>query len=147
VCHTGAMKRKRTRRDLDNMVEHLKKNVPKSEQWFRPLFEAHIKIRTDKYDEIFGYYLPDVVNRRYKYIIEVDGSIHNTNDVQLKDARKNLTWVQQGYKVFRVKAFDNVSYIRLVQDLIKYRRHLSKPTEEFYSWVCSIGLNPSDFNL
>lgn len=51
-------------------------------------------------------YLPDIRNKLLKYVIEVDGSIHNLPEIQAKDKAKDTQFNALGYTVFRIKAYD-----------------------------------------
>lgn len=51
-------------------------------------------------------YIPDLINRKYKYIIECDGSIHDRPDIKTKDLKKEVVFIEHKYTVFRVRYLD-----------------------------------------
>lgn len=68
------------------------------------------KSPNDKFNCPFGPYIPDVINHFFKYVIEIDGSIHNREDIKLKDIRKDLYYTSKGYKVIRIQAYNESSF-------------------------------------
>lgn len=129
---------KRTKNVLRDEVEalfqerskKLESSLPKSEIWFRAKYEKEDinrqfkeKLFKDHYnDPVNRTYIPDVHNRGYKYIIEVDGSFHDRADQQLKDIKKDYYFRKRGYLVLRVKAYDEDSYNECIQ---KLKEHIS----------------------
>lgn len=107
--------------DILKHANTLQKNPPKSEVWFQSLFKTY-KLESDQYNTEFKYSIPDVINHFYKYIIEIDGSIHSLPEIKENDRRKELKYKNQGYKVLRVKAYNIVSFnnaLNTRQDIIK----------------------------
>jgi len=120
----------------------LKDNVPKSEQWFRGLYHNHFYTATDKYDTRFNNkYLPDIVNTYYKYVIEVDGSIHTLARVQKRDKLKDEYYTRFGYQVIRVIANDILSYVECIRRLCHIRRFEQVPTTSFFTMIKSLGVS------
>ena len=72
----------------------------------------------DKSNEELCGFFPDVSNRKFKYVIEIDGKVHQEDWMKKKDERKNLAWTTGGYFVFRLEAYNNKQYNILV-DWIK----------------------------
>lgn len=96
-------------------ADNINKDLPLSEVWFQSKwkldFPDHkLNVYQDKYNYPFGSYIPDVINLGYKYIIEIDGTIHETPEQKLKDLKKDSYYYKRGYKVFRIKAYDNEAY-------------------------------------
>lgn len=115
-------------------ANEIEKNLPKSESWFRSLYEKHFKIDSDLYNRPFCLkYIPDVLNERYRYIIEIDGSIHETEMQSYKDRVKDKFYKHRGYKVFRILYGNEIQYINLINSLMEIRE--DKPTNEFKEWV------------
>lgn len=88
------------------------KTIPqaKSEAWFEEaLVRKQIKRNFFERNAYFGGYLPDYVNKDYKVIIEVDGSIHDLEHVKAHDKRKDSKYRQHGMTIIRVIAYDNDS--------------------------------------
>ncbi len=122
---------------IQNFVKYVvnPKGLPKSEVWFRNLYEKHYKLIEDEYNVIYkNRYLPDVINHGLKYVIEVDGSIHDLDRIKDKDLKKDVYFAKNGFKVFRVEAYNNASYVRLMQDLFRFRLKESLPSVEFKNW-------------
>ena len=78
---------------------------PKSEQWFWKHYREHAH-PMDCRNIVFCKFIPDVVNHYYKYVIEVDGSIHNNKEQKHRDFLKDRVFQSQGYVVIRVKDND-----------------------------------------
>lgn len=102
---------------LIKFAKALEINLPKSEQWFRSLYTPR---RGDLFNEPYGFYIPDVINKRDLYIIEIDGSIHDLDEVKYKDFKKEQYYKSMYYKVFRVKAYDLKSFETFLKDLHTY---------------------------
>lgn len=120
-------KRKLPKARRKNLIEYyaisLENNLPKSEQWFREMYlkedikrmfsEDNFK---DQFNKSFNNrFIPDICNVGYKYIIEVDGSIHNTPEQKYKDMKKDYYFETRGYLVIRVKYGDNAGYRSCVE--------------------------------
>jgi very-short-patch-repair endonuclease len=100
-------RRAQTKR-IQKQSKRLKKVLPRSEQWFMKTYHS-MQDQYDKFNEVLGWYIPDVHNPTYKYIIEIDGSYHDRPDQKAKDLRKDLAYRRQGYTVIRIKAYDFAS--------------------------------------
>lgn len=113
-------------RELYEFAYKLNQSLPASEQWFWDKWRALKMI--DKYDYAnkprYGY-IPDVINMQHKYIIEVDGSIHDLDRIKRKDAYREGVFKKKGYLVVRVKAFCDVS-LRACIEIIQERRKETK---------------------
>lgn len=108
---------------LQRYAKKLNSFIPKSELWFRKLWkEQGMKDKLDQYNSPFGKYIPDVINRKYRYIIEIDGSVHNDPAVQFNDKLKDEYYTSRNYKVFRITAY-NLNQFNSVMDLIKTIRN------------------------
>lgn len=108
-------KKKKTKSRRQVYADKLNENLPASEVWFQTKWATDIQqdkldLYTDKFNEPLGSYIPDVINRGFKYIIEIDGSIHDTPEQQYKDRKKDAYYLRRGYQVFRIKAYCNISY-------------------------------------
>jgi len=58
---------------------------------------------TELQQEYFKGFRPDFINKYVRYIIEVDGSIHDTFEVQERDRIRDKVFTEWGYKVFHVR--------------------------------------------
>lgn len=99
-------------------AKELETRLPKSEQWFRSLYEKEdikrlfkSKVHQDQYNKPFKWnYIPDLINLGYRYVVEIDGSIHDQPDIQIKDIKKNYYFHKRNYVMIRIKAYDEESY-------------------------------------
>ena len=92
---------------FNNFIEKLNKNktLTESEVWFRNKFEPH-RLNTDLYNFLYKKkYLLDVINLKYKYIIQVNESIE----------KKDLYFLKKGYTIFKVKAYDQESFNAFIE--------------------------------
>lgn len=55
-------------------------------------------------------YIPDILNEKYMYIIEIDGSIHELDYIQERDRKKTEYYRSIGFSVFRIEAFNEDSF-------------------------------------
>lgn len=117
----------RTLRSLTRLAAKLEHRLPLSEQWFRTKWVAdgmELKGRgfhDDKYNFPFYPYIPDVINFGYKYIIEIDGGIHNTDRARARDARRDKFLRRHGYTVLRVIAFHEPDYLEVLEKVKSIR--------------------------
>lgn len=118
---------------LDAMAKKLEANLPKSEQWFRELYESHdLKHIKDEYNSVFSRkYIGDVVNRELLYIIEIDGSIHLTEEQIAKDKKKDAFVKAMGFKIFRIRAYHPIDYINVMKIILKIRGITSEKFSEY----------------
>lgn len=80
-----------------------------------------MKHEEDVPNSVFCGYIPDVVNHRYRYVIEVDGGVHQRPSVRSKDAFKDKVFKKKEYEVFRIDAYNHEQFGTLV-DLVSSRR-------------------------
>jgi very-short-patch-repair endonuclease len=98
------------------------KNV-KSEMWFLSFYKPHNK---DQFNVPLGKYIPDIVNKKLHYVIEVDGSIHDRPFMKKKDQKKDTYYYLKGFKVFRVKAYNETELPSILEAIYEWRRHVTK---------------------
>lgn len=104
------------------LAKRLESNLPKSEQWFRALWRKDgMELPSDKYNQPWCRRIPDLVNHSFKYVIEIDGSIHESKEQKKVDASKDRFYEASGYLIVRVKAYDMESYSKGA-DLIDWHR-------------------------
>lgn len=124
-------KRRRNRLNFfRKMSDKLNKDLPKSEVWFHALY-APYRFYDDEFNQKLGPFIPDIVNRKYKYVIEVDGSIHDVEEIKKRDIIKNRTFFRLGFRVFRVKAYDLESFKLTIEKLNEFRSPGFKPAKIF----------------
>lgn len=131
-CLSRQINKKRTRRrkksrNKKSRIElfslKLKKNTPQSEVWFLELYKKEtinrnkLKHYKDLMNEPLGRFIPDIHNKGYKYVIEVDGSIHDSEVQKFRDAQKDTYYLMRGYTVIRVKAYDMESYKACIEKI------------------------------
>lgn len=81
----------------------------KSDLWLKEHFKDLIT-EEDEFNSPEGKYIPDLINRKYKYIIECDGSIHNEKHIKEIDKKKDEYYFRRGFKVFRIRHKDLASF-------------------------------------
>ena len=116
-------KKKEWKEQIKKFASNLETNIPKSEQWFRSLYEKHYKCDSDIYNAVFySTYISDVLNHKYRYIIEIDGDIHNELFQMKKDVKKDIFYRNKKYKCFRIKAYNIDQYINVLKEIQKIRK-------------------------
>lgn len=81
-----------------------------------------MKLKSDKSNVTFMGFIPDVINHRYRYIIEIDGSYHLKPEQAQRDKLKDDVFRRSGYKVFRLKAYSDACFQHLVQNVKRLRK-------------------------
>lgn len=129
-------KKKEWKIRIDTLAKDLNRVVPKSEVWFRSLFENQkLKQNDEFYNHVYKKaYIADVINYDLKYLIEIDGGIHDRSDVKRKDKKRDEYFAYQGFKTYRIKAYDNKQYIKIMKLIYKVHRQ-KELTEEFNNFV------------
>lgn len=118
-------KRKKKPSKVQRYANELNEDLPASELWFQGLFKTTEFYKHYKHNEPLGPYIPDLLNTRLKIVIEVDGSVHDSPDQKLIDAKKDLYYISKGYKTFRVKAFSIESYNKFLDALKSFTEVIS----------------------
>jgi very-short-patch-repair endonuclease len=97
---------------LNKSASKLETFLPRSEKWFRNLFQNEWFFGTlgAKYSVPLNGFIYDVYIKKFKVVIEIDGSIHDLEEVKIKDERKDKLTKETGYKVIRIKAHNIESY-------------------------------------
>lgn len=114
-CKIESIQAKEKKEFLKQRSIELNQNLPKSEVWFQELYQQY-KDENDLFNHPYHGKIPDVINKKYRYIIEIDGSIHDTIEQIIKDKEKNKIFISGKYCVFRIKAF----LLRSFEKIIKY---------------------------
>lgn len=123
---------------LEKYAKELETYLPKSEIWFRDKYRNENIARThkgkrfkDEYNKPYSAtYIPDIINEGYKYIIEIDGSVHDRPDIQLNDLKKDHFFIKRGFLVIRIKAYDEESYKTGMDKLREYIAKFDAPEIE-----------------
>lgn len=117
-------RKKRKKTKLLKFADELEKNLPNSEIWFREIYhKCNLKDKFDEYNRPFEHYIPDIINHRYKYIIEIDGSIHDLENIKKRDIKKDFKFKSKGYQVIRVIAYNINSLIDCIRMVYKIRNN------------------------
>lgn len=126
---------------INEFARNLNKKLPKSELWFiNELSKSKIIIKFSR-NKPLEYYIPDLINKQYKIIIEVDGNIHDSKEIQLKDKKKDKFYKAKGYLVIRVKAYDSEEFnkcLSIIKSRIKKRsKQVKKVTarKRYKKWL------------
>lgn len=112
------VKKKIRKNSIEYKAIMLEADLPKSEVWFREMYlkeDFQRQFSEDLFKDKFNYpfnrkYIPDIVNMGYKYVIEIDGSIHNKPEQILKDKIKDHYFNKRGYIVIRVRHWNMDDY-------------------------------------
>lgn len=122
---------KSKKKKLKEYSKQLNQNLALSEKWFINLYKSHkLNLNNDVFNKPFKVkYIPDVLNRKYRYVLEIDGSIHNTLKQKEIDKQKDDFYLNSGFLCIRIIAFNNESYILGITKLLAYRKTLE--TNEF----------------
>lgn len=124
---------KKINKDRKLFAKKLNDKLAKSEVWFMSLYNNY-KDMGDFFNKPLGNYIPDVSNYTFKYVIEIDGSIHNLERVKAHDIKKNQYYSLHGYKVIRVSAYSEDQFKRLIYILnIITRKVILKNAPQFKS--------------
>jgi very-short-patch-repair endonuclease len=115
---------KTTKAKLKTFASSMKvKNIPR-QAWFWNLYRIH-KDFHDVANTPCGYYIPNVANHKYRYIIQIDS---DREDIKAKDIKKDKYFTGRGYAVFRIKAFDDVAFSELISRIAEKRTLLTTAT-------------------
>lgn len=120
-------KKKQKRLPIEQLARKLRKRQPKSELWFwkrysELIIQENVTLYRDLSNEPFHGMIPDVLNRGWKYVIEIDGSIHFSPYQRFKDNQKDAKYRSLGYKVFRIPHGNNEMLDRVLSEIIEIRK-------------------------
>lgn len=88
---------------------NLNKNLPKSEKWFQAYYQT-FKDNYDSYNRPLENTIPDVLNEKYKYVVEIDDIGHKIYKKTIaRDIQKNKIYTNLGYKIIRIDAYNKQS--------------------------------------
>lgn len=97
--------------------KELEEKKHRSDIWLQENWKDMLHIG-DRFNSYEGIYIPDLINRKFKYIVESDGGYHNTPEQQKKDKQRDIYFENRGYKMFHVPAFDMNALIS-VKNMVK----------------------------
>lgn len=115
--------RNKMRKRLRRYGKRLRNRLPLAERWFWRLWtRAGMRLKADRSNEPIGFYIPDVVNRRWFYIIEIDEPHHLQPAQAAKDAQKDQYYRKMGFGVFRIPAYDEEAFVRTLAAVLRLRQ-------------------------
>lgn len=122
-------RRKSYREFLKKRGHGLNHRMPKSERWFRELLEDYGYYERFKKNTLIYKLgvIPDYQNPEYKIVIEVDGSIHDLEEVRIRNVEKDKLYNSRGWKVFRVAHGDEKAAYEVLGALVEI---FKKPSEK-----------------
>jgi very-short-patch-repair endonuclease len=108
------------KKKLRQFAKALNADRPWSEIWFLKEYKASgHRDATDRCNTPFkGKFIPDILNLRYKFVVEVDGSVHQTPEQIMKDREKDVFYRMHGMTVIRVIAYDKISLSNALNKII-----------------------------
>ena len=104
---------------LRDRRRELRKNSTKAEEvlWFE-IRNSKLGIKFKRQHSIGGY-ITDFYCQKYKLIIELDGEIHNTKEVEGYDLVRDKYLTSLGFKILRIPNSEVETNIKKVLDKIK----------------------------
>lgn len=120
---SGSKKSNTRKHRLLSYAQNLRDNLPHSEKWFFSLYKRY-EWPGDTSNGCFAGRIPDIINKKFKYIIEIDGSIHDRKDIQELDKIKTKKFESLGYIVIRVKSYSLESFRFAMRKLSQHRAQL-----------------------
>lgn len=103
--------------------ERLNANLPASDQWFLSLYREHKVFEGDDLiNEPFCGFIPDILNKRLRYIIEVQDPTHKKLSRIIKDAKKNVAYRGVGFRVFYIWAWDHNSFDAFLEQFKEFKQ-------------------------
>jgi len=116
------LKRTKKKRDLQLVAQRLNSNLPQSEKWFQDFWKkSGLEHERGEYNKPWMHYIPDVINHKFKYVIEIDGSIHEKRSQKKRDLRKDKVYEINHYTVFRVEAFNDEMLLAIAECIERIR--------------------------
>jgi very-short-patch-repair endonuclease len=107
---------------LEQRALRLRNSKFPSDIWLKKQWEnSGLLDSEDKFNEVYYPYIPDLQNRKWKYIVESDGESHIGMEAQAKDQIRDTFFKNQKYKVFRVKHKDSIGFSKIREEILKLR--------------------------
>ena len=95
----------------------LEKKRFRTDEWLKRNWQS-ILTEDDKFNSPEGFYVADLINRRWKYVIECDGFSHDSKGAQKKDLKRDQWFSRSGYSVFRVR-FGDYATMDLIKEKVR----------------------------
>jgi len=107
---------------LAHHARRLRSRFPKAERWFWSAYlKAGSALVSDLCNEAFLYVIPDLTNHVYKYVVEIDEPHHEQAWVKSYDERRDKIFLEYGYRVFRIPAYDERALENFLTEIVQYR--------------------------
>lgn len=118
-------KRQLHRNKVTNFIKkralELNENLPKSEVWFWSLYKNQgYALDSDKPNVPWGFWIFDVKNDKYKYVIEIQDPSHKKKAQKIKDKVKKDYAIKNGYYYLSIRAWSLMDYTRAIECLKNY---------------------------
>lgn len=115
---------------LHHQAKFLRKIEPAGERWFYALFN---KSKLKQYDDIqnhpFAGFIPDIINHRLRYVIEIQDRTHDQPARIARDKKKLEKLLHSGYRVFYVRAWNHSSYEQFLSFFSNYLKIKTPKTQ------------------
>lgn len=105
---------------LNDFAKEIESKKWASDIWLKTNL-AIVLCKNDKFNSPEGPYIPDLINRKYRYIVECDGSIHNDLKIKEKDKKKDQYFKNKGFKVFRIEYKNKLQLNEVKEHLINLK--------------------------
>lgn len=117
---------------ISKFAKDLRNNPPASEIWFYDRARHHgfifweneglMRGWDDKLNKpLYGIYIPDFYNLKCKFVVEIDGSIHDLAKQKEKDRKKDAAYARWGFEVFRIPAYDEGKLVSVIDSIERIR--------------------------
>lgn len=118
--HRLFVKKRNWKNRLKKFAEEIESKNYKSDLWLKEQLKNCLT-KEDEFNSPEGPFIPDLINRKYRYIVECDGSVHDLQEVKNKDFRKDKYFLEKGFLVLRVR-FGNEKKIQEIREIISKRK-------------------------
>ena len=104
---------------ITNRAKELNEEEIESEEWFKEKFikERIYDLLQVEYNKPIRRFIYDVYCKKYNFVIEIDGSIHDKQFQKEKDLDKDRLSSKYGLHVYRVKAYNDESYHKVIDKI------------------------------
>lgn len=118
------------RKFLREHADRLKSEMPASEVWFWEQYRnSKLDLESDIPNEPFCGFIPDVLNRQFKYVIEVQHALHSKPEQIKRDLEKKRAYQKAGFAVFYVWAWREMSFLKFCRTMRDYREFFLQKQE------------------
>jgi very-short-patch-repair endonuclease len=112
-------------------ARQLEADLPRGEVWFRKRWnELEMRSAFDEGNAVWQHFILDLLNQKYRYVIEIDGPYHSLPDQQRKDARRDYILKKAGYLVLRIHDYNEKELLAAAEAVRARRLEFPLPPEE-----------------